>query len=202
MALFDGKTKDIVKLFFELGQLKRSKRTGWWLAKIEDPESVAEHSHRVAALAYVLAKMEKSPKAKEIALAALFHDALETRLVDVHKVHSNYLKTPKDVERRIVADQRALMPKDAADELNAIDASFGPVERAILKDADYLEMAFQGKEYYDTGYHCAVDWIENVGAVLKTKSAKRLWSEMRKTDSGIWFKGLKESIESIKKHNY
>jgi len=197
MASFD-KTKDTVKFIYELGMLKRVKRSGWWMAKIDDPESVAEHSHRTAAIAFVLAKMEGSHKAKEIALAAVFHDVLETRILDVHKVHSAYLPTPKDVEHKIIADQRALMPKEAADELNAIDASFGSEEKAILKDADYLECAFQAKEYYDIGYKDAKDWIDRVGQVLKTKSARKLFGEMKKTDSSIWWKGLKQSVKELK----
>lgn len=42
----------------EAGHLKRTKRAGWWIAGVRDPESVAEHSFRVAVVGYVLALME------------------------------------------------------------------------------------------------------------------------------------------------
>jgi putative hydrolases of HD superfamily len=35
---------NIAKYLYEIGQLKRVKRSGWWMAEIVDPESVAEHS--------------------------------------------------------------------------------------------------------------------------------------------------------------
>nr|GID85867.1 hypothetical protein Ade03nite_47910 [Actinoplanes derwentensis] len=36
---------------YELGLLKRVRRTGWWHAGVRDPESVAEHTMRTAQLA-------------------------------------------------------------------------------------------------------------------------------------------------------
>jgi hypothetical protein len=40
---------DMAKYLYEAGQLKRVKRSGWWIAGVKDPESVAEHSFRTAA---------------------------------------------------------------------------------------------------------------------------------------------------------
>ncbi len=36
--------KDIIKYLYEIGQMKRVQRSGWWLVGIINPESVAEHS--------------------------------------------------------------------------------------------------------------------------------------------------------------
>lgn len=54
----------IVDYFFEAGTLKRAKRTGWWVAGIKDPESIAEHSHRVALISADLAITEGADPAK------------------------------------------------------------------------------------------------------------------------------------------
>lgn len=43
---------------FELGVLKRMRRAGWWHVGVRDPESVAEHSLRVAQLASLNAAIE------------------------------------------------------------------------------------------------------------------------------------------------
>jgi putative hydrolase of HD superfamily len=40
---------------YELGVLKRIRRAGWWHVGVRDPESVAEHSLRVAQLAAIIA---------------------------------------------------------------------------------------------------------------------------------------------------
>ena len=44
--------EDLARFGYEVGQLKLVKRTGWWVAGVRDPESVAEHSYRVAVIAY------------------------------------------------------------------------------------------------------------------------------------------------------
>lgn len=48
----------VANFAFELGVLKRMRRAGWWHAGVRDPESVAEHSLRVAQLASLIAAIE------------------------------------------------------------------------------------------------------------------------------------------------
>ena len=55
---------NIAKYLYEVGQLKRVKRSGWWMAGIADPESVAEHSFRTALLGYILASLEGADPTK------------------------------------------------------------------------------------------------------------------------------------------
>jgi putative hydrolase of HD superfamily len=49
---------------YELGILKRIRRAGWWHAGVRDPESVAEHTMRVAQLAALLAAEEGADPAR------------------------------------------------------------------------------------------------------------------------------------------
>jgi putative hydrolase of HD superfamily len=67
-----------VGYLLEMGALKRSKRSGWSIAGIKDPETIAEHSWRTAVIGAVLAMMEGADPAK-VALLATFHDTQETR---------------------------------------------------------------------------------------------------------------------------
>lgn len=98
--------------FFEAGELKRVKRSGWWTAGIKDPESVAEHSYRTAIIAFVLAKME-GLDANKLCTAALFHDLREARLLDRHKISQKYLDTPHEVEDKIILEQAQNLPNNA-----------------------------------------------------------------------------------------
>lgn len=50
----------MAKYLYEMGQLKRVKRSGWWMAGITDTESVVEHSFRTAMLGYILASLERA----------------------------------------------------------------------------------------------------------------------------------------------
>ncbi len=186
-------TSNLLKYLFEVGQLKYVKRSGWWLAKVKDPESVAEHSFRTAILAYVIAKRENSPNPEKTCLKALLHDMHETRLLDKHKVASNYSKTSKEIERKVEAEQCKLLG-DAGKEVYDLLGQ----EDVIAKDADYLEAAITAKEYFDAGHKDAFDWIQRVSKVLKTKTAKELCALLTTSDSNVWWQGLKEDVEQLK----
>jgi len=73
---------NIAKYVYEIGQLKRVKRSGWWVAGIDNPESVAEHSFRTALLGYILASLEGADPQKT-AMICLFHDMGEARINDL-----------------------------------------------------------------------------------------------------------------------
>jgi putative hydrolases of HD superfamily len=183
----------IARYIFEAGMLKRVKRSGWWAEKVETPESVAEHSFRAAVVAFVLARMEglDDAGANRLCAAAVFHDMHEARLGDMHKITARYIEMKRELERKVESEQAAGMPVPVRKSvLGALDLT--DKERTILKDADYLECAFQAKEYLDIGYKGAQTWIDNIGERLKTKSAKRLHAKMKAMDSNCWWKGLKK----------
>lgn len=52
----------------------------------------------------------------------------------------------------------------------------------ILKDADYLENALNAKEYIQQGHKQAEQWLENLSKKLCTKSGKKLFKEILKSD--------------------
>ncbi|MGH3275453.1 MAG: HD domain-containing protein, partial [Streptosporangiaceae bacterium] len=72
----------ILRLGFEAGQLKRTRRSGWWRAGIRDPESVAEHSWRTALLAWVIAAGEGADPERATTIG-VFHDLAESRTADI-----------------------------------------------------------------------------------------------------------------------
>ena len=70
---------DLVEFLHEMGQLERVRRSGWWLAGITLPESVADHVYRTSIIAWCLARLEGA-NVERVAAMALFHDAPEARL--------------------------------------------------------------------------------------------------------------------------
>ena len=178
--------------FFEAGQLKLVKRSGWWVAGVKDPESVAEHSYRTGVIAFVLAEME-GLDCNKICAAALFHDLHEARLQDRHKISQNYLDTPAALEKKITREQAAALPKKVGRRVLALN-ELAAAERAVLRDADLLECAVQAKEYFDLGYKDAWDWIIRIEKRLKTGSAKKIIGQVKRTPSGNWWRGLKKDI--------
>jgi putative hydrolases of HD superfamily len=78
----DAEIDATARLIYETGLLKLSKRTGWWLCGVKDPESVAEHSFRTAIIAGLLASLEGADPARATMLA-VWHDSQETRVGDI-----------------------------------------------------------------------------------------------------------------------
>lgn len=182
---------DFVKFLYEAGQLKRVKRSGWWLININEPENVAEHSHRAAIVGYVLAKLE-NVDANKVALMCLFNDLHESRINDLHKVGQRYINF-REAETKAAKEQTEKLG-GIGKEIFALHEEFQAQktkEAVIARDADLLENALQAREYIKIGYADAQDWIDNIWKVIKTESAKKLLCEIEKTDPNDWWRGLK-----------
>lgn len=185
--------KNLVDFFYELGQLKRVKRSGWWLIGIKDPESVAEHSFRAAAIGYILAKME-NVDSKKVILACLFNDLHEARINDLHKVGHKYIDF-KVAETKAFSDAMKNLPDAAAKELQDVFAGFqlqDTKEGMVARDADLLECVIQAKEYIKHGKKEAQNWIDNCRDLIYSKSAKKLFKDIEKSDPDNWWKDLKK----------
>jgi putative hydrolases of HD superfamily len=180
----------LIKFIFELAQLRRIKHEGFRLAGVDNPLSVADHSLRSAQIGYFLAKMEHYENPYEVVTMLVFHDIGECRTGDIHKVANRYLKA--DEESAVKDQVRPLEDGQELLELWKQTETRSSIPGVIAKDADYLEKAFTAKEYTETGYKSAEDWIKNVRKHLQTKSAKTLLEEMAKMTSTDWWDGLKK----------
>ena len=117
MKLSDKEIKDNISsnypaldFFAEMGLLKRVKRSGWWVAGIKDPESVAEHSFRCAIIAYYIAYLEEVDPFKTTTMA-LFNDVHEARINDLHKMGHYYIDFRK-AEQKVFEDQVSDLDKE------------------------------------------------------------------------------------------
>ena len=184
----DSSGSPIARFFYEIGQLKRVRRSGWWVAGVDDPESVAAHSHRTAAIAFVLAELENADPAKATALA-VFHDLAEARVNDQHHLGKSYVPSG-DGERRAVDDQVAGLPEPLAERIRSVwrEASDeATVEARIARDADRLECLIQVREYEARG-HDTREWMETALNALYTDSARRIAESCLQTDPASWWK--------------
>ena len=183
---------DAAKFLYEVGQLKRVKRSGWWIAGVKDPESVAEHTFRTAVIAYLLARLEGADAGKTV-LMALFHDLSETRTNDAHRIVRRYADW-RDVDKKAMREQSKRLPDGVANEVVSFFEEFEKevsLEAKLVRDADLLECLIQAREYQALGYHDVADWISNAQAALTTESAKKVAVECLKTEPKEWWQGLK-----------
>lgn len=164
----------IAAFAFEMGVLKRQRRSGWWHAGVRDPESIAEHSLRVAQLAGMIAAAEGGDPARA-AYMGLWHDSQETRIGDIPHSAKPYLTAASNVD--ITVDQVAGMPESVASSLvNAVEEyeAKESLEAICARDADKLECLIQALEYRDLGVQRVQSWIDSSRAALKTETAQRI----------------------------
>ena len=170
----DQDASGVIAFAYEMGVLKRLRRAGWWHAGVRDPESVSEHSLRVAQLAALIAAEEGGDPARA-AYMGMWHDSQETRIGDIPHSARPYVDVASN--ERITEDQVAGLPDRAAKSIRDAVAEYEAVETIealCAKDADKLECLMQAVEYREAGYTRIDGWIESSRAKIQTDFGKRL----------------------------
>ena len=142
--------ENLLAVLTDVGRLKTLRRAGWVRSGVEEPESVADHSYRLAMLALLIAPRLGLDIDRLVRLA-LLHDLAEARIGDL---------TPAD--RVAPADKAAredaafseivsgLSESKALVELWRDYETGGTPEARIVRQLDKLEMALQALEYEQT----------------------------------------------------
>ena len=163
----------MLDLLIELGNLKRLPRTGWLLRGVPNPETIAEHSYRVAIITLFLAD-ELKAKGVEIDVEralkiALLHDVGEARITDIPKTAQRYLDKER-AERKAVAEMLIKSPEP--EEYFKLWREYEEersLEGRLVKFADRLEMLIQAYEYEKAGF---VNLDEFWGTVEKLRESE------------------------------
>lgn len=183
--------QDALNFFAEAGLLKKVKRSGWWVAGIKDPESVAEHSFRCAVMGYYLAHLEKV-NPYQVMVMTLFNDIHEARINDLHKMGHYYIDF-KAAEKKAFEGQMQRLDQTVKKELTRLRKDFDTQktkEAIVARDADILECLLQAKEYYDHGFLGAKKFFDRAPQFLKTKSAKKMWKSVNTWHSASWWREI------------
>jgi putative hydrolase of HD superfamily len=176
----------VANFVFELGVLKQIRRTGWWHVGVRDPESVAEHSLRVAQLASLIAAIEGAEPSRA-ALLAIWHDSQETRTGDLPHTARPYIdQCSPEV---ITADQTAALSDSVRRTVQEAVAEYEAqqsIEARCARDADRLECLIQAVEYQGAGYGRAQGWIDSALCSLRTEAARRIADAALRTSPLAW----------------
>ncbi|MDA0637196.1 HD domain-containing protein [Nonomuraea sp. MCN248] len=171
---------------YEFGLLKRYRRTGWLVAGVRDPESIADHSFRTAVIAGMIAKLEGG-NPERAAFMSLFHDTQETRITDIPYIGKRYLKPASNEE--VTADQTRALPGEVAGMVSDAVREYeekASLEAVCARDADKLECLIQAVEYREQGNQNVQPWIDSSLAALRTPTGKRLAEEALRTGTLKW----------------
>lgn len=151
-----NKIEGIINFTKLMGKLKKIKRSGWKRkVNVKEPESVADHTFRMAILCMVIGDMKKLDELKMLKMA-LIHDACESLIGDLmhYKDEREELKK-RQLENKAMIQILSLLPDDMRKNYSKIWKDFQDkesMEAKLVREMDKLEMVFQAQEYEEEGY--------------------------------------------------
>src|SRR5215210_4489545 len=145
---------DLSLFFHSVLELKSIRRAGWVLkVRVEDSESVADHTFSMATIAMLLSDMRGLDTHKVIKMA-LMHDLAESIVGD-------YMPGDVTPRQKLVKEKKAMrlilsgLPKEIREEYGEIWLEYLHNRTEIAKFVhriDKLEMALQAYQYARQGY--------------------------------------------------
>jgi putative hydrolase of HD superfamily len=185
----DHSAAALLRFFHLAGRLKDTPRAGWALRGISAPESVAEHSWRIALLALVLAPRLQPPvdAARCISLA-LVHDLAESLVGDITPYDQ---VPPGEKRRREDAAMRELAALAGDDSLAALWREYDDAETPearFVKELDKLETVLQAAEYEqhgDAAPGALHEFWSNAGARVTSPVTRALLDALRQESAEV-----------------
>lgn len=181
--------QSLIHLFNEIGMLAHIQRSGYGFLGA-GKQSVAEHSHRMTLVAYILAKesQEKVDMSK-LLLMCLLHDLPEARTGDLNYVNKRYVEAN---EAKVLEELEGMnsVGKEMATYIKEFNENTC-IEAKLAHEADQLEMLLKLKELHDLGSPRAMEWFSLVAKRLKTSLGKEFAEQILKTPTDQWWTQLK-----------
>lgn len=179
-----NEVKQVVHFLFEAGVLAKVPRSYHPMLGY-DKQSVAEHTNRVAYIAYALGNMAGDVNVERMVLMALFHDFAEARTSDLNYIQQQYveadeLKAMDEVTERLPFGQDIL---GRLSEYKTRETR----ESRLVKDADHLEFILSLKEQADLGNPRAPKWLPIAMKRLKTPEGQQLGAMIIETGADEWW---------------
>ncbi len=172
-------------LVHELGMLARIPRSGLSFLG-SGRQSVAEHSHRMACIALILARRCDQAVDEGLLLRlCLFHDLPEARTGDHNYVNRKYVRVD---EARIIEDLRDASPigPDLVDGIEEFETG-SSLEALLARDADQIELLALLREEIDLGNPRAEKWVDSCRKRLHTAAGLSLADEVLATPADHWW---------------
>lgn len=188
--------KKDIDFLYEIGSLRNIQR-GWRQHLGIDVANVLEHSFRVMMIALILARNEKVKNEEKIMKMVLIHDMAETRTSDLSYVQKVYVKADEKRSAKELFENTAL--QNLEETILKEYEERKSVEAKIVKDADNLDIDIELKELETRGHKLPKKWLRMRKKVrdekLYTKSAKKMWDLIQKSDSENWHMAINKFVK-------
>lgn len=154
----ESEMQNLLEFFHLAENLKKEKRKGWVERGVQDSESVADHSFRLALMALVFAERQGLNADKAVKMA-LLHDLPEAIVGDVisrpgDESNEELRKEKHCREEKAMKEILANLDKGLAGEFMALWQEFeerDSEEARLVFELDRLEATLQAEEYVKNG---------------------------------------------------
>lgn len=185
-----SKKPNYLDFFKMVGKSKRLPRSGWIREKINDPESVAEHSFRVGVIAMVMSdKLNPNLDKNRLIKMALLHDLAEVVTGDAVIDRWGVIDVEKRDEKEKIEEKGIGKIFDKIDQENEYVAIFDEMigrrseEAKIFFQFDKLEMAIQAYEYEEEQGIILEEFFVTASLYIREPLLKRIFDDLLKKRS-------------------
>jgi len=180
-----------IDFLFEIGSLRNVPRA-WQQILSGRVQNISEHVFRMTMIAWIIAVAEKADVNKVIKIC-LIHDIAESRAGDIAFMHRGYVTRHEELAEADIF-QDTIIEREAA-ALFKEYAERKSLEAKIVKDADNLDVDIELKELARIGDSAAISMQKDHRPEIRakklyTKTAKKMWDDIQKTDPNGWHRSL------------
>jgi putative hydrolase of HD superfamily len=167
-----------IQFFVEVGKLKFTRRPGWLLRNVKEPETVADHSYRVVLLAWVLGK-GKNLNIRRLLKLALVHSLSAVRidyispydkLLDTKNKKELLKKYPALVLRAPVGQKGRIVKQRFEEEKKVVREFTKNLPNPVKHEINFLWEDFQQKQSKEAKFLWVVDKLENLIQALEYRN--------------------------------
>ncbi len=182
----------LLEFFTEIGKMKEKQRLGWVAEGVKNPESVADHSFRMAMMILVLGKQRKDIDINKSMKMALVHDLAESQTGDIlvdwklHHLGENVKRLEGKGVYGVTPGEKIQMEKDGINKLFMLIEDEKEIqnlwdeyserktkEAVFVKSVDILEMFLQAFEYEKTQLTIDIsNWFNHPNNFVSVKDSQ------------------------------
>lgn len=185
----DKELDSILRFMIRADKLKEVKRTGWLIAKVQDPEHDGDHSYSTAAMSYLIAK-RMGLDAERCAVIGLFHEINEVITGDIATRFDKSLqtvppKTKKKLGRQNELKLAAILDKKEKEELRAVLDEYytqRTMEAKLVKQVDKLDYIIQIIIYSKRikSDERVEEFFKTAGAIIDISAVRYIYEKVRR----------------------
>lgn len=189
--------KNLLEFFLEVEKLKTIPRTGWVLMEVENPETITEHTFRMAMLAWLLGR-KKNLSIRNIIKSALAHDLCEVYAGDKTPFfyYSNLPKDKIERKKRLMKwprlsykEKRKKGRKKTEEERKSLQKLIKDLKPDIKQEIFSFWFDFEKRRSKEGSFVKQVDRIETLIQAIEYFGAKEV------TGGTSWWEGTEEIVE-------